>query len=266
MKFEVYLDVVFVIQLVLDYCILKLTAEVMRLKTSQIRILLSSLLGAVGCCIMLLPMGINGKFKIFTTVIFFGSLMTIIAFRVRGIRQYISLFLMITSSGFLLGGAARWCMNFMGHKFSLPISILVIAAVCRILIWGLQQYRKQHSPFMPVTLRIRNADGGLDKITVVALVDTGNRLAEPLTGKPVCIISEGIVSILQSQEYRITYHALGNDDGHMKAHRIEEMIIHTKEGDVSAKDVMLALYPGKISKKDAYHMILHPAYLKEEGK
>ena len=50
----------------------------------------------------------------------------------------------------------------------------------------------------------------------------------------------------------------------MQAFIVPEIVIHFGEGDLKQKEVMIASYPEKITKKGSYHMILHPAYLKED--
>ena len=90
------------------------------------------------------------------------------------------------------------------------------------------------------------------------------RAREQETGKAVCILEEGVLSLSLKNDYEVSYHSLGREEATMKAGIIPEMIIHTKEGDVHTGNVMLALYPGKISPKGSYHMILHGDYVKKE--
>ena len=59
MRYEVYLDAVILIQFVMNYCVLRLTESLMRLKTSRLRVVLASLAGAFGSCLLFLPIGLN---------------------------------------------------------------------------------------------------------------------------------------------------------------------------------------------------------------
>ena len=262
MKYEVYLDTVFLIQFVMDYCTLSLTASLMKLKVTRLRIMIASMAGAMGSCLFFLPFGGNGYLKFIIIFIVFAMIMAGISFRVRGLRQYLCMLLTILATTFLLGGMVQWLMAFFGGKLPVLLWLSLVFGIYTVLQQGLRLYRRQKSLFIPVTLSLE--DDEEKKITVVALKDTGNRLREEETGKAVCILEEGIVAFKPKKEYRVTYHTLGTEADAMKAHLISRMVIHTKEGDVTVKDVMLALYPGKISKKGAYHMILHPEYLKED--
>lgn len=264
MKYEVYLDTVFITQLIMDYCVLKLTVEVMKLKTSGLRIVFAALTGALGSCLIFVPLEVNPYLKYGIIIVVFGLLMAGIAFRVRGVKQYISVFFMIIAATFLLGGIVRWISTIPEPVVPMPVRLILLFVIYGMLLWCIKLYRRQGTLFVPVTLHIKKEDGTLITFSVVALKDTGNRLRENRTGKAVCILEEGVCQSLDTTDYTVSYHTLGNEEDTMCAQRIEGMVIHTKEGDVPVKDVMLALYPGKISKKGAYHMILHPEYLKEE--
>lgn len=264
MRYEVYLDAVILIQFVMNYCVLRLTESLMRLKTSRLRVVLASLAGAFGSCLLFLPIGLNAYLKFIFVFILFGSLMLGIAFRVRGMRQYLCMLLAIVSTTFLLGGVVQWLMSMLGRNIPMLLWIVLVWVIYCLLQFGLKQYRKQKSLFIPVTILLEGDDKSTKQISIIALKDTGNRLREESTGKAVCIIEQGIADFKKEELYKVTYHTLGNENDEMNAQMIPRMVIHTKEGDVVSKDVMLALYPGKISKKGAYHMILHPEYLKED--
>ncbi len=263
MRYEVYLDTVFLIQFVMDYCALSLTASLMRLKVTRLRIMIASMAGAMGSCLFFLPIGMNGYLKFIVIFIVFAMIMAGIAFRVRGVRRYMYMLLTIVATTFLLGGVVQWLMAMFDGNIPVLIWLAFVYGIYALLQKGLQWYRRQKSLFVPVTLSLDD-EGEVKQISVVALKDTGNRLREEKTGKAVCILEEGLMPFTLKKDYQVTYHTLGTESDAMNAQMISRMVIHTKEGDVTAKDVMLAFYPGKISKKGAYHMILHPEYLKED--
>ena len=261
MKYEVYLDSIFFIQFVMNYCVLMLAATVMRLVTKRIRIVMAALIGAFGSCLLFVPLAINGLVKGFLVFAFFSVIMTGIAFRVRGSGHYICMLLSVVSALFLFGGITQWLMMVLGGRVSIFQWIAIIVAVYGMLRWVIHLYRKQKSVFLPVSIRIETEDGQKE-ISVVALQDSGNRLRELSTGKGVCVLESGVLKISEDGEYRVLFRSLGNEADSMKAQIIPKMIVHTKEGDKIIQNVMLAFYQGKISQNGSYHMILHPEYLK----
>ena len=264
MKYEVYLDTFFITQLIMDYCVLRLTVKTMKLRTSRLKLVFAAFTGALGSCLMFVLPNINlyVKFGIITAII--GLLMSWIAFRIRGIKQYISVFFMLIAMTFLLGGVTGWIISRIKGEVPFCFRLILIFIIYGLFLLCIKLYREQESLLLPVTLSIQDEEGSLAKVSVVALTDTGNRLRESETGMAVCILEKGVCDHLSKVDYTVPYHTLGNEEDQMYAQRIEGMTIHTKEGDVSVKDVMLAFYPGQISKRGAYHMILHPEYLKEE--
>ncbi|MBQ7766090.1 MAG: sigma-E processing peptidase SpoIIGA [Lachnospiraceae bacterium] len=264
MKYEVYLDTVFLIQFVMNYCVFMMTASIMKLITSRLRIILAALIGAIGSCFMFLPVGLNGYVKFILVFVLWIAASTRIAFCVRGRRQYFSMLLSIVAITFLLGGVAQWLMSVFSGNLAVGIWLTLIILIYGIFQYSLRQYRRQKSLFVPVTILTEVGEDACQKVSIVALIDTGNRLRENKTGKAVCIVEHGIMPPREQYDYEVTYYALGSTGATMKAQSIPQMMIHTKEGDIKCRDVMLAFYPGKISQSGAYHMILHKDYMKEE--
>ncbi len=264
MKYEVYLDTVFLIQFVLNYCVLMLTASFMKLITSRLRIILAALIGAGGSCLMFLPGGSGAGIKFIVIFIIITFMMTRVAFRVRGYRHNLLMLSAILGAVFLLGGVTQWAVGILDVRNSQWLWLALVLVVYHALQFALKQYRKNKSNFVPVTIDLGTADKMRNKVSVIALIDTGNRLREETTGKPVCILEGGVIDVEKTYDYEVAYHSLGNEESKMRARIVPEMIIHSQEGDMRQKEVMIASYPGKITQKGSYHMILHPAYLKED--
>ncbi len=264
MKYEVYLDTVFLIQFVLNYCVLMLTASFMKLITSRLRIILAALIGAGGSCLMFLPggSGVGIKFIVIFGIITF--MMIRVAFHIRGYKLNLLMFSTILVVIFLLGGVTQWVVGGLGVSNSSWLWLIFIVVFYNLLQLALKQYRRQKSNFVPVTIDLGLEGEIQNKISVIALIDSGNRLREETTGMPVCILEKDVINTQATQTYEVTYHSLGNREAKMQAFIVPEIIIHFGEGDLRQKEVMIASYPEKITKKGSYHMILHPAYLKED--
>lgn len=93
-----------------------------------------------------------------------------------------------------------------------------------------------------------------------ALIDTGNRLRDPVSGEPVNILDPEIAECLLKEEIpqmrEIAYHSIGKENGVMKAFRIERMIFPEKENMV-IKNGLVAVSEEKILCEDC-RMILNP--------
>lgn len=106
-----------------------------------------------------------------------------------------------------------------------------------------------------------------------ALVDTGNRLTEPLTGQPVSILSQESAGLLLEEGweerrgfYMIPYHSIGKDQGWMRGITADKMYINTEAGRIEYEKPVLAISDGAVNRKNRYQVILNPEHLDGEKK
>lgn len=102
--------------------------------------------------------------------------------------------------------------------------------------------------------------------TVNALVDSGNSLVDPISGKAVSLVEkaalEGFYDQLQPNRFRaIPYHSIDCQEGLLEAYGIEKLQIRRLGGWKSIKDPLIGVVGGGLSMKETYQMILHPALL-----
>lgn len=101
-----------------------------------------------------------------------------------------------------------------------------------------------------------------ENIELKALLDTGNLLTDPVSGKPVSVVEEKEALrqwlIKYPQKYKIIpYHSIGNEHGVLEGIVIDELIIEIKNKKKVEKNAIIALYNGKLSKDGAFQMILN---------
>ena len=104
------------------------------------------------------------------------------------------------------------------------------------------------------------------KLTLKALLDTGNGLREPISGRPVSIIERDVYDTLCHQtiqeRYRvIPYHSIGKEHGILQGTEVDELIIWREDEPYVQKKAVIALYEGKLSGNGSYQMILHTGLL-----
>lgn len=93
---------------------------------------------------------------------------------------------------------------------------------------------------------------------VRALIDSGNFLREPISGRPVAIMEEDfareIIKVIpdrQSRFHLVPYRAIGTDNGLMEGYRADYIIV----GDKKIRSPIVAIYKGKFDGE--YNMLLH---------
>lgn len=204
-KQVVYLDVVFLINLMMDYLLLWTAGKVGQLKTSALRLGLASLVGAGYSLLLFWP---EAHFFITTGAkVGFSVVMVLVAYRWSGLRSFLTALLYFYLAAFSMGGAMLGAIYFFSSSTStygllngllaflgdVPYAWLLAAVAAAVLLarWGALFVRRNflRSFFqVPVIIRFNHQD-----YPVQALVDTGNQLRDPLTQKPVMIAEYGVI-------------------------------------------------------------------------
>lgn len=259
----IYIDSIFLLNLVMDLYLLTLTVKVLGKTATYPRIFAGSAAGAAGYCIILCLPGISYMLKVLLGMIPVGMLMIKIACRTKGFKEllralgylYILSFLM---GGFIifLKGKSRWLTEH-GDGAAVIAGIGFAGFVIGRKLISL--YRKrQENHFCQVSI-----PGDEGTLTIVALIDTGNGLVEPVSQKPVAILDadewKNLRRWMKPEKYKvIPYHSIGKDSGMLEGYEIDTMEINGSMGKKQFEKVIIAVFKGKVSRKGSYQMILPP--------
>ncbi len=214
----VYLDEVFLVNLLMDFAVLWCAAHLARFSYSWKRLIAGALCGGLYAVIIFLPFGkyLAGKLG----MVLCSLLMIIISFRPKNIKSFCKATAYLYSVAFVMGGAVMAAMYFWGEGFIQTWNGIAIAAVDFRLIWlsfgllaaiGLVCFLKrpiQHD--LSVAAHIVKVDFALNGIaaSMQALVDTGSALTEPLSKKPVIVAEFNCIQQLLPLEIVRLYHSL----------------------------------------------------------
>ncbi|MEE0752713.1 sigma-E processing peptidase SpoIIGA [Frisingicoccus sp.] len=107
------------------------------------------------------------------------------------------------------------------------------------------------------------------KVCINALLDTGNCLYEPFSGKPVCLVEYGSLKAclqgrgLDSGFCAIPYHSIGKAHGVLPGITADKLVFRNRQGKHIQSGAIVGIYPGKISRNNKIHAIVHPDILKK---
>ena len=94
-----------------------------------------------------------------------------------------------------------------------------------------------------------------------ALLDTGNSLTEPTTGKKVTVVEKNIISSFNDVKvdkiYIIPYKSLGKENGILYGIQVDELIIRYEKYQKTLDNAIVGIYNGKLSRDNRYNAILH---------
>ena len=152
------------------------------------------------------------------------------------------------------------------HQILLCGGFFLIGSLCPIIFY--------HTHFAK-DYQFKNYCGKLQiylngqRIVVKALLDTGNRLYEPLTGKPVCLVEYGrLKACLRSRSKlpklrAIPYHSVGEKHGVLLGITADKLIFKNHRQKYEQSGCIIGIYPGNLSESGGFHAIVHPDILKK---
>ncbi len=269
MEIEIYLDSLFLMNLMINLWILKLLKYKFNLNVKNIRLWTSAIFGAG---IYVLTFFVPGTSWLIQPIALMAALPIMVSLILSKRKKH--LFFHVLRQGmvycFVVAGVLRvillkWKI-FAGHEITV-FAVLAAAYICaEIGRWCIKK-SKQIGRKSICKVVIRSAG---TRVTLKALLDTGNSLVEPISKKPVCIIEEELLAHITLENplfFRaIPYRSVGCEQGVLYGVEIPELKIFCGDLCFVANNVICAGAPHKLSTKNAYQMILHPALLTEENR
>jgi stage II sporulation protein GA (sporulation sigma-E factor processing peptidase) len=251
--YEVYVDVLFAKNLWLDGLLLLLTAWAGKMPVKGGRIAAAACLGSVGTCVLTIASAQFDKAGYLAGTFLVSAVMIGVAF---GIRENfrINLLFLYTES-FFVAGILRFLEQMQGFsEFYLLLFASGAAAVFGIADRRIRSGRRKAELVYPVILCCGNS-----RIQTEAYYDTGNSLCDPISGRPVSILSAALLDEVLDNANRellprmIPYHTI-SQNGILKAYTLDSMEIRCPRGGRIIEKPMVAVMPGESGQ---YQLILH---------
>lgn len=280
---EIYIDVVFAANLLMDYLLLELVARFLRCRTSHRRCLAAAILGAFGSCLILCIPSENTP--VLTVVLhgFCALLMLRIGLKIQKEALLLKAFLMLYLTAFLCGGF--WEAVSRERALTLRIFLLCVFVVytgSSAFLFAADSIRAGRKNIYPVTLgcqgRVQSAYG---------LYDSGNLLTDPLNGKPVSIIEPELLYKLLTKEdaeilrnfhenpkeltnteitalkpHYLSLTTVGNDPQMLLAVMLDDLCIHTPGNVIHIAEPVFALTSKSTALGREYRLLLNSRLLR----
>ena len=204
----IYVDLLVFEDLFLNYVIIISTSILLNRITILKKIFLSSVIGTIP--LIFLFLNINSIY-VFLLNMFFSLVMSIIAFEYRDIIYTIkNTIYMYFISIFLAGSIYLFNTNFLPkiNSYFLNFIILVILSpiITYVYIKILKKLKNNYSNYYTIDIYLKDKP----KITLNAFLDTGNKLVEPYTHKPIILVSRNDIDITNEKKILVPYNTIDN--------------------------------------------------------
>lgn len=284
----IYIDIVLIENIFMNYIILFATATINKTDIKLIRIFLASLLGGIYAIISYISD--LELYKTLTLKIMLSIAMIYIALLPNTIKKCLKQLLIFYLTSFTFGGTAFALLYFINPAkifmnngiytglYPLKIAILggIIGFVTIVIAFKIIK-GKMTSKNMYCKVEIE-IDGKRTECN--AMIDTGNLLKEPISGKPVIIVENEVLKNIIPEEILnntqqiikgdteeipieylrklriIPFTSLGMPNGMLLGIKANEITIYTEEEKIQRKEIIIGLYDKKISKTGKYTSLI----------
>lgn len=266
MYYEIYADSLFLLNFTLNLYLLLLMNKSLHCTATRFRLFLGAVWGGAGyCLVFFIPVPMLVKIMFAVICVNVGSL--VFVFRPSSVKGFVKLAESMFLYAFLLGGAFWMLMNHVkGFRNNMMSFITVIAfgGVFVLIFYG-RIGKTEKQKMKPCMVELCK---GEEKIQIHGLIDTGNSLIEPISGKPVSVVDKDIFEKLMKQQEKVTlgfraipYRSVGCERGIMKGYEIPEIIIEQDGMKKKCYNIYVGVSEGKVSSKGTYQILVHPKLL-----
>ena len=288
----IYIDVVLIENLLMNYIILFATGVVLKLKIKHIRLILGSLVGAIYTIISYIS-GLK-IYSNFLLKLILSLVIIYIALNPKSSKQLLKFTLIFYLTSFVFGGAAFALIYVVKPQELLKnnglilnsnsLKVIFISAIVAftIIIIGFKVVKNKISArdmYCDIEIKINDK-----KIETKAMIDTGNFLKEPITNTPVIVVEHTLLyecipkeilnhidNILGGdfdeipdkvrEEYVsrlkvIPFSSLGKQNGMLLGIKAEEVIIKNEEEEKINDNVIIGIYNKSLTKRGEYRALL----------
>lgn len=278
---EIYIDVVFVTNFLMDLVLLRLTGMLLGIRAVWYKSLLGALIGALSSCLILIVSVVIPIENRYPAVLALHVLTAAAMARV-GCGQKKSMLARTTAAlyilAFLCGGL--WdVLPAAGDRGA--GSFLIFTGITYVLlafcVRGYRRWNSQRETLCRVCLRVQGKSAD-----VAGFYDTGNLLMDPLTNRPVSIVEEQVLKTLLPAAFMeglldmggegmadggplweslrphfIVFSSVGGHGGALPAVMLDEMCIYRGEQIVYVYHPVLAVSQTPFHPRGRYQIILN---------
>lgn len=288
----IYIDVVLIENLIMNFIILLATGLILKEKIKTIRLLLSSLLGAIYSIISY--MSILEIYSSMALKIILSIVMIYIAFNPQNMKKMWKDILIFYLTSFVFGGAAFALIYIVKPQDILmknglflgtyPLKTILLGAIIAFIIimaafTVVKSKITKKDMFCKIEIQLNGK-----KIETTAMIDTGNLLKEPITNTPVIVVEHTLLydcipkEILNhleewlggefdnipekiKEEYIsklkfIPFSSLGKQNGMLLGIKAEYIKIKSDDKEEKKENIIIGIYNKSLTKRGEYRALM----------
>ena len=288
----IYIDVVLIENLLMNYIILYATGMILKTKIKNIRLVFASAIGAIYSV-----MAYISTLKIYSNIvlkIILSIIIVYVAYNPQNMKQMWKNTLIFYLTSFVFGGVAFALIYvvkpqeivmrnglFLG---TYPLKNVILSAIIGIIILNIafkivKTKMSKKDMYCDILIKLNN-----EEIKTKAMIDTGNLLKEPITNTPVIVIEHTLLydilpkEILNNlenilggdlknipEDIKLTYisklklipfSSLGKQYGMLIGIKAEYVVIKLDDKEKKKENVIIGIYNKSLTKRGEYRALI----------
>ena len=288
----IYIDVVFIENLIMNYIILFATSIIIKVKVKHIRLILASSLGAIYSKIAY--MSILEMYSSVILKIILSVIIVYIAYNPQNVKNMWKYLVIFYMTSFVFGGAAFALIYIVKPQDILmknglflgtyPLKTIILGTIVAfvVIVTSFKLVKSKISKkdmFCTIKININKVE-----IETKAMIDTGNLLKEPISNTPVIVvehtllydcmpkeilnnlenilggdfenISEEVKNKYISKLKVIPFSSLGKQNGMLIGIKPEELTVINDENENKINNVIIGIYNKSLTKRGEYRALI----------
>ena len=214
---KVYVDLIILLNFYLDFLLLMTTSIVLKRNTSLKRIILGTFIGSIS--ILFLFWSIS-SFSLFLVKLGIAILMVILTFGYKDLKYTINNLGYFYMISVILGGFLYYLnlefsythigLIFINKGISVNAIFLILISPIILYIYYKQskKFKTNYNLIYEITIGLKNKQ----ILKLKGFLDTGNKLFDPITNKPIILVQKGLIQEEKEKIYFVPFHSLGNNN------------------------------------------------------
>ena len=227
----IYIDLVFFINLIMDFYILSGVKFLLKLQTKLYRIILGSIIGSSSILLLFLKLN-TLELNIYKILI--SIIMTYVTF---GKNKFLNKLFYLYIISIIVGGSLYLINDSLGYNvdslifinngYSINLIILLIISPLIIFLYIKEflKFKKKINTTYNVIIKIKNKI-----INIEAFLDTGNKLIDPYFHRPIILLNKKYINLKKHKIIYVPFNSL-NNNGILKCIIPEYILIDNKKYD-----------------------------------
>ena len=289
----VYLDIVLIENLCMNYIILFATGYILKAKVKHLRLIISALIGGIYSILAyseILEIYSNIIMKIILSIV-----MVYVAYKAKNVKILFKQLIIFYLTSFVFGGCSFALLYFIKPQdILMKDGVLIGTYPLKIaLLGGIVGFTITTIAFKVVKHKLSKNDIyceieiflGNNSVKLNAMIDTGNMLKDPITRIPVIVVEKDILygiipdKILDNLEkiiggdvpeylyeeenveyiskFRvIPFNSVGKQNGLLLGFKANKVITYINTNEEELENIIIGIYDKKLSKKNKYNALL----------